>query len=189
MKLEDGVMSSEMSGYIYAHPVWLSISRYFKYTQTQRKIWGIFGSFVFFSTLTKMKALSETKGLVISQLILGGGTWTDSLFSSVQTYLPHPIPQLWFRRQAALAPSQFWIRLPCHYLVVAPTRVLYVRLSGALLPAFQALQTGATHHRRPWSVDLLQLWQLCARMGLARNVHFLLMFSNTECSKWTSPCK
>lgn len=96
---------------------------------------------------------------------------------------PHPpIPQLWFRRQAALAPSQFWIRLPCHYLVVAPTRVLCVGLSGASLPASRALQTGATHHRRPWSVDLLQLWQLCARMELAGNVHFLLMFAHAECT-------
>lgn len=142
----------------------------FQIYSTQRKISAFFGSFfnyyfIFYLCLNSTHESKAEGHLAISGLILGDGTWTDSLFSSLlQTHLPLAIPQLWFRRQAALAPSQFWIRLPCHYLVVAPTRVLCVRLSGALLPASQALQTGATHHRRPWSVDVLQLWQLCARM-------------------------
>lgn len=173
-------------GYVYVclHPVPNILD-----TKKNVSLFWVFCLFFFFNLCLNLAHESETEGhIVISQLVLGDGTWTDSLFSSFhQTYLPLAIPQLWFRRQAALAPSQFCIRLPCHYLVVALTRVLCVRLSGALLPGSQALQTGATHHRRPWSVDLLQLWQLGARIGLAGNIHFPLMCANTESFKRTFP--
>lgn len=144
-----------------------TVFKYIRHKEKYQPFLGLFfkNYFIFYLCLNLTHESKAEGHLAISGLILGDGTWTDSLFSSLlQTHLPLAIPQLWFRRQAALAPSQFWIRLPCHYLVVAPTRVLCVRLSGALLPASQALQAGATHHRRPWLVDVLQLWQLCARM-------------------------
>lgn len=59
-------------------------------------------------------------------------------------------------------PSQPWIKLPCHYSVVPPARVLYVRHSGACLPArclpLRTWGLAQFNHRRPWSVESLQLW-------------------------------
>lgn len=70
-------------------------------------------------------------------------------------------------------PSQPWIRLPCHYSVVPPVRVLHVRHSGACLPArclpLRTCGLAQFNHRRPWSVESLQLWhrllgKLCRRV-------------------------
>lgn len=63
--------------------------------------------------------------------------------------------------RVAHAPSQPRIKLPCHYSVVPPARVLHVRHSGACLLAARLLWTRGLaqfDHRRPWSVEPLQLW-------------------------------
>lgn len=74
--------------------------------------------------------------------------------------------------RVAPTPSKPWIKLPCHYSVVPPARVLYVRHSGACLPArclpLRTCGIAQLNHRRPWSVELLQLWhrlagKLCRR--------------------------
>lgn len=141
MELEDSLMSSSMFCFASRVCLCLSTSSIRKYTRHKEKYepsLGLLPVCLFFSRLNSSRESDPEGHLVISRLILGDGTWTHSLFSSLLTHLLLAIPQLWFRRQAALAPSQFWIRLPCHYVVVAPTRVLCVRLSGALLPASQA---------------------------------------------------
>lgn len=62
----------------------------------------------------------------------------------------------------APTPSQPWIKLPCHYSVVPPARVLHVRHSGACLPAcclpLWTCGLARFNHRRPWSLESLQLW-------------------------------
>ena len=64
--------------------------------------------------------------------------------------------------RVAPTPSQPRIKLPCHYSVVPPARVLHVRHSGACPPARRLpLRTCGLvqfNHRRPWSVESLQLW-------------------------------
>lgn len=64
--------------------------------------------------------------------------------------------------RVAPTPSLHWIRLPCHYSVVPPARVLHVRHSGACLPAcclpLRTCRLGQLNHRRPWSVESLQPW-------------------------------
>lgn len=78
--------------------------------------------------------------------------------------------------RVALAPSQPWIQLPCHYSVIPPARVLHVRRSGACLPAcllalpLWTCRVAQFNHRRPWSVKSLQLWhrllgKLCRAVG------------------------
>lgn len=73
-------------------------------------------------------------------------------------------------------PSQPWIKLPCHYSVVPPVRVLHVRHSGACLPAcclpLRTCGLALFNHRRPWSEQSLQLWhrlpgKLCRRVRQA----------------------
>lgn len=73
-------------------------------------------------------------------------------------------------------PSQPWIKLPCHYSVVPPVRVLHVRHSGACLPpcCLPLWTCGLLrfNHRRPWSEESLQLWhrlpgKLCRRVRQA----------------------
>lgn len=65
--------------------------------------------------------------------------------------------------RVAPTPSQPRIELPCHYSVVPPhARVLHVRHSGACLPArclpLRTCGLAQFNHRRPWSVESLQLW-------------------------------
>lgn len=76
--------------------------------------------------------------------------------------------------RVAPTPSKPWIKLPCHYSVVPPVRTLHVRHGGACLPARclprRTCGLAQSNHRRPWSVESLQLWQrlpgkLCRRVS------------------------
>lgn len=89
-----------MLGFVSRVCLCVSTFTVFKYTQHKEKYQPFLGlffknNFIFYLCLNSTHESKAEGHLAISGLILGDGTWTDSLFSSLlQTHLPLAIPQL-----------------------------------------------------------------------------------------------
>lgn len=86
-------------------------------------------------------------------------------YLSPQTNLPvstPPIPQLWFRHHSCSLSLPALDRVTLLLLSHSPSKELYVKHSRAYLPTYclplRTSRLARINHRRPWSVESLQLW-------------------------------